>query len=327
MASTTTEFLTYLASRCNNELALCDVTWALCQSSETFLRIWMRFFFGEDFDISKITGFHRELPDSQGMGARADFVIYMKDEPKPYVIEVKIYDEKHHFEQYEKAYNIPQEHLGYIVNYTLDPDKVKKWSDFVDELKKKEIPEEEKSLIDGYCEYVNRVCHIMKAEHRIELDKTASLYDLILLFGELVDKETSFYISKGYSTKWEATIESRRAYMEVIYKNDTENWGRVWPFIGLFYDKRNPRIVAGFEKESGWGRPVYEFLARKTDLIGEVQTQYCSLEIQSAGFFWQLSDSAKEKFNHESLDGQRDILVYFLEEVLSFPAKVLEKCR
>ena len=43
------------------------------------------------------------MPDEAGQGSRADFVITLKDDPKPYVIEVKIFDGDHHFEQYLKA--------------------------------------------------------------------------------------------------------------------------------------------------------------------------------------------------------------------------------
>lgn len=322
----TDSFFQYLAVRYYHENDLSNMTWALCLASRTFMRFWMQFFF-EDFDIDTIREFHRELPDENGKNSRADFVIFVKGSQTPYVIEVKIGDRGQHFEQYIDAYGIDKNHLGYIVNYQWNEEGfvVKQWKEFYDYLLAQDVPEEEQDLINGYCNYLKQVCHMVKAEHRIDLEKMTSLYDLMLLFAELVDNETDAYHSEGYDTVWKATPNSRRAYMEVHYKEGPESWKRVWPFIGLWYDNQNPRLAIQFERDAGWGKPVYEYLR---DHIGQCKPgHYCTgPEISRNWVYFSLSPEAKEAFEKaETIEQQRTILKAFVEEVLRYPLAIYKE--
>lgn len=327
--STTESFFQNLAVRYYHENDLSNITWALCQASKTFMRLWMQFFF-EGFDIETIREFHRELPDEKSGDSRADFVIYVDNSNTPYVIEVKIGDRGHHFQQYINAYSIDEAHLGYIVNYPWKEEgfEVKQWKEFYDHLIKQDIPEDEQALINGYCDYLKRVCHMAKAENLIDLEKMSSLYDLVLLFTELVDNETDIYHSVGYDTKWRATPNSRREYMEVRYKDAPDSWKRVWPCIGLWYDNYSPRIGVKFENEAGWGKPVYEFIKKNIDKCHP--GKYCSvpsLLSNKSGALFELSSFAKDEFNNaKDIDQQRTILKSFLDEVLQYPVVIYKSC-
>ena len=322
-------FFGFLASRYSDENDLSNVTWALCQSSGWFMETWMRFFF-PFFDTGRITGFYREMADDEGKGSRADFVITVEGESKPYVIEVKIWDDGHHFEQYLEAYRIGKERLGYIVNYPLSYKdfKVRSWSEFFDHLKDSSIPEQDKEVVHAYCEYLKRVCVIMRAENKIDIEKTASLQDLILLFGDLVNRETESYRTIGFDTpKWESTLTARRAYLELSYKSGPWSNTKLWPCFGLWFDNQNPRICAEFEKEKGWGKPVFDFLKANVELFGEMEVKYTSLPRISpkVGAIFDFSEYALDAFNKaETVDEQREIMKRFLDEVLLFPLRLSE---
>ena len=97
--------------RFSKENDLSDITWVMCQTSESFQELFLNFFF-PDICFNNIQSFTREFSRED---SRVDF--YIENNGNTYIIECKINDKNHHFEQYTNAYNIKNECLGYITNY------------------------------------------------------------------------------------------------------------------------------------------------------------------------------------------------------------------
>ena len=135
MGKTLVNFFDALALKFRNENDLSDVTWSMVQASPYFKEKWLHLFF-PNLDIASVDYVEREVRDKKGYGSRADFVISTLD-GVTFVIEVKKGDTNHHFGQYEEAYGIPKERLGYIVNYKLEREgyNVIEWSSFYGILK------------------------------------------------------------------------------------------------------------------------------------------------------------------------------------------------
>ncbi len=121
-------FFENLAYRKRNENDLSDVTWALCMASHSFQTLFLNFFFSS-VEFSDITMFEREKSEGD---SRPDFLI--ENSGLIYLIECKINDRNHHFEQYTSTFGIPNERLGYITNYKMFKDGfiVKTWEEFYD---------------------------------------------------------------------------------------------------------------------------------------------------------------------------------------------------
>ena len=105
-------FISNLSLRLNSENNLSDITWTMCQTSDAFQNVFLQFFFPKE----KFTEVYlqRELPDED---CRPDF--YFEHDGKVFLIECKIWDRNHHFEQYTKQFKISNEQLGYITNYPM----------------------------------------------------------------------------------------------------------------------------------------------------------------------------------------------------------------
>lgn len=178
------KFFTALSERAYKENDLSDVTYAMCESDICFKKFFLDFFFAKDNLDASSTSIEREHSTDWG---RPDFWIRTKD-GSLYIVEVKIWDGNHHFEQYYdilKGKNVKDdslvnkegrneiwEHLGYIANYEAVKNievnigkgkqsvntlcKVATWKDFVEKLEgenKFKAP-----MIVAYIQYVKCVC-------------------------------------------------------------------------------------------------------------------------------------------------------------------------
>ena len=317
----TASFFNNLAQRFGKENDLSDITWTMCQASPAFMGLWVHFFFPE-LDLSTIESIDREISDSIGEGSRVDFLITVEGE-KPYLIEVKIWDQNHHFGQYEKAYGIEKERLGYITNYPHRQEgyDVKQWKDFYHYLSTApNIPEEESSLIAAYCEYLRNVCGIIMIDGIIDIEKMSSLYDLTVVFHELANGQTDVYNTHRYKKDFS---QDACKYTCLIAKyNNIPEWGTQYPIIGIWYDKK-PRICAGFFNLSDWCKTICDFMSANKSRFGEIEREYCSTPENDEGFFFYLTGKYQEEFkNAPSSEEQKVILRNFLDEVLQYPAKL-----
>ena len=175
------KFFTALSERAYKENDLSDVTYAMCESDICFKRFFLNFFFNKDNLDASSTSIEREHSTDWG---RPDFWIRGKDGTL-YIVEVKIWDGSHHFEQYydilagsnalkdSSDKNVCRnntkiwERLGYIANYDSIKTikvfndrsaekicgKVATWKEFITELEDWEDP-----IIAAYVQYVRNVC-------------------------------------------------------------------------------------------------------------------------------------------------------------------------
>lgn len=180
-----TKFFEAFAERAYKENDLSDVTYAMCEASRAFKQFFLDFFFGRETLEASTATINREYSEAWG---RPDFRIRAGD--VTYIVEVKIWDGNHHFEQYfnilsgkrpdggadanEKETRKIWSRLGYITNYdtiknvsvkTSDGGEVSAsklgcqvatWKEFVTELEKYEGLND--PMIRAYMGYVRNVC-------------------------------------------------------------------------------------------------------------------------------------------------------------------------
>lgn len=323
MDSAISLFFKNLAWRLGKENDLSDITWAMCQASQTFFTLWMHFFF-PDLDVSMIDGIEREVPDECGDGSRVDFFIRIKDD-KPYLIEVKISDQNHHFGQYEKAYGINKERLGYITNYPLQKEgyEVKQWKEFYKYLKDNlsVVSDEDATLISAYCNYLTQVCSMIVIDHKIDLEKMTSLYDLTVLSRELADISCDEFKSSHYNTNNRDNV--RWIYLGVDYRVPAE-WRMQYPFIGILFSHPTPRICAGFDKRQGWSKTIVDFMKSNASRFHEIQCEFCTEpNLEDGEYYFYLKDEMLKRFkNAEDVETQKNILRNFIKEVLIYPVRL-----
>lgn len=310
-----------LAQRFGKENDLSDITWAMCQASPAFKELWIHFFF-PDLDLLTVESIEREIPDDSGNGSRVDFLINIENQ-KPYLVEVKIWDQKHHFGQYEKAYGIDKERLGYITNYPYRQEgyQVKQWNEFYRHLVDANgIPEEERSLICAYCEYLRNICGIVMIDGIIDIEKMSSLYDLTLVFHELANGQTDVYETHRYRKDF--SYDNCKYTCLIAKYCDIPEWGTQYPVIGIWYNNK-PRIAAGYYEARDWCKSICDFMSANHSSFNEVPRTYCSNPKTDSGYFFYLSDEYLERFkNASSSEEQKVILRNFLDEVLQYPAKL-----
>ena len=294
----------------------------MCQASPTFLRLWINFFF-DKLDADLVEDIQREVPAGEGKSSRVDFYIKVKGDNIPYLIEVKIGDQNHHFGQYDEDYGIPPERLGYITNY---PHKekgydVKQWRSFHKYLIGKDISTaQEKELISGYAEYLKNVCNIIMLNELIDIEIMTGLYGLTVVFQELADVETEQYDSKLYNNS--DGIGVRWIYYRVRYR-DFSQWPDQYPFVGILYSYPSVRICGGFDKRKTWAKEAVQFMSSNTKLFDQIELKYCSRPYLDGDWFFDLSDYALEAFNAaKTIDEQKDVLRGFIREILEFPIKL-----
>ena len=163
-----TDFFAHIAIRMGKENDLSDVTWAMLQTSDTFFNAFLDFFFPQ-VAFSGVINMEREKSEDD---SRPDFhFIYNGD---TYVIENKIYDQNHHFEQYTSTFGVSPERLGYITNYPMEhkPYIVHTWKEFYCYLGQQKVPDAEQNLWRGYLSYIKNVCSIEIFTKPMNLDHT-----------------------------------------------------------------------------------------------------------------------------------------------------------
>lgn len=327
-------FFANLTARFGKENDLSDITWAMCQTSPCFKEIWINFFFEGKINISDVEYIEREVPDSNNSGSRVDFKLTLKTDSLPYLIEVKIWDQDHHFGKYEEAYgengiSLDKSRLGYITNYYLKQDgyDVRQWREFYETLQRKiasnVIPDEEQELIIGYSEYLKNVCGINMITEKIDLTKLNSLFDLTIVLRELSEYSNGTIDVKNYNTTHRDDL--RWLFLEVDYKQ-INGWGRQFPFLGIIFGNQEaPYICAGFDYRKGWSRDIVDYMRNNSTLFSRIKREYCTAPRLDKDIVFYLSDFAKTKFAEASgLAEQKEILKCFIDEVLMFPVNLLK---
>lgn len=261
------DFISNLSLRFNSENNLSDITWTMCETSDCFLTAFLDFFFpGVPFGEIYL---EREAADGD---CRPDF--QFEHDGKKYLIECKIWNRKHHFEQYTKKFKITNEQLGYITNYPLLKEgfSVHTWTELYIYLNKK-IPKEEESLWNSYLEYLKEVCQIFIPKQPMNLDGMFSLYTFYRSLDEVFIADNDMFASSLYDSRKDTNNGGNLfctprdgvmgKYFEVKFKN--VKLKQTWGWMGVYFEREHPQICIGFDYREGWGKPVYDLLLSKID--------------------------------------------------------------
>lgn len=192
-------FFYYLGDRIYNENRLSDITWAFCKSNTVFQYQFLSFLFGENDDFKQEIDLIREFTrwnDLDSKYSRPDFYFSLNDQE--YIIEVKINDLNHHFEDYNATFSDAKK--SYITNYFIEDKSsnsrenftIKTWEAFYLHLQKINKPH-----FNAYCTYLAKVCRISKIE-TMDLSNLKSLTDFHKTIEKILDETNN--ISKGNTT-------------------------------------------------------------------------------------------------------------------------------
>jgi hypothetical protein len=303
--SVITNFFGNLALRVNKENNLSDVTWSMCQASEAFCGLFLRFFFPV-VEFNDIRRFEREVSNND---SRVDFAI--DNGCTTYLIECKINDQNHHFEQYTNAYGIPPERLGYIVNYNMKQEgfDVKTWEQLYDYLEKNPPDNEsEKILFEAYLEYLKGVCGIIKITKKMDLQGIHSLYGFNQVLKSLINRETGNF-SLSYCSR-----DFKEEYIGYKFEVTSPDKETIWLNMGIWYKYEKPIITIGVWKQEGWGKPFYD--AIKDMKQPQIYAKDAS-EDDGCYYFYASKQFYKEFSDAITVDEQKGVLQRFMDEVLN----------
>ena len=313
------DFIVNLSFRFKGENDLSDITWAMCQTSDSFKRAFVHFFFPGLITTDEIF-LQREYSEDD---SRPDF--YFQAGDQEYLIECKIYDTNHHFEQYIKRFKILPNQLGYITNYPLRKEgfEVHTWTEFYLFLQRR-IPKEESPLWQGYLEYLKNICSIFITKTPMNLDGMFSLYTLYRSLDEVFAFDNERYSSVLYNSKKDTnnggnfTGSTPREgvmgkYFEVSFK--VGRMRKAWGWMGVYFEREHPLICVGFDNRDGWGKPVYSLLMGKLDDLMEGEYFEAPYYDDETDAFWFDFNKAEEFNNLTDSMKQTELLKLFLAEV------------
>lgn len=256
------QFLSEISGYYYHENDLSNITVALCNSCVVFRDIFVRFFF-RDIDVDSILSVVREVPDNNCAGCRVDVMIETTN--GRYLIEVKINDRHQHFDEYPKAYEIPANHLGYIVNYEYSQRgfDVKRWIDFYRHLKRENDKIDDEvghSLICGYLEYMSRVCSIVDFSEPMKFENISGIHQFFAIASAKLTIEAENYsvIARKITnpTSGIRMAPFTNLSFDIVFKRRKTITGYVYLYHGLGYDPAvyiaipvdaNSRIVAAIK--------------------------------------------------------------------------------
>ena len=337
------KLLDSMAMRLKGENNLSDVTWAFCETSQTFKRLFLSFFFEEIGQYADDIYIERER---QCGNNRVDF--FFEHDGQNYIIENKIDDRCQHFGEYDKAFGVKPERFGYIMNYNdflwnglSRKDyagrgyQIRTWESFYDYLEtaktEEEMSEEEQKLILSYQTYLTNVCNIVKIKQPMKLSALSGL----MSFFQLLNKKVLYIDHENFQVR--------------VYINGREtkfggNWGRVYPedcVFGRFFSvtfrtfKRNkesygwfglycrandnPLLGVGFDNYNGWGQTVYK-------LIEPTLKEKDSEWYEDDGMLWfdMSEDEFKKLDSATSIEEQTELLQNFVCKALESVVRIYE---
>jgi len=268
------KFFTALSERAHRENDLSDLTYALCEADLVFKQFFLDFFFKKErIDASRAI-IEREYSETCG---RPDFHIQAGN--KKYIVEVKIFDGNHHFEQYfnilahkavdagTKLANMETgqdawKRLGYIANYdsiknvvvftdesgrNITADElchVATWKEFVMELERYKFFND--PVISAYIKYVRKVCPF--DDFQIKSDWEISIKDFLSLkdFDEAIEEAITECRCTEYGLSFGSQFMGR--IFEWEYKGKS-----VCGWLGACYTNKGAVVCVTFANKSGWG--------------------------------------------------------------------------
>ena len=264
-------FLEALSLRMRKENDLSDITYAMCESNIVFRQFFLDFFFPFAHLIAEKVEIAREHSHALG---RPDFWITRRDTGEVFIVEVKIWDGNHHFDQYFGILRDRNngcadfdsvcvwQHLGYIANYEINEANGKSivdlgcnvttWMKFVNRLEQYHSFND--SLIESYVRYVKAVCpfdafnvddYLLNAD---DFKKVRSLTQDIEAAIEVSDRCHRY----NGSTRYFYSQYRMGRFFSLAIDDDRTAWG----WFGVYYLASGVSICIEFEDRDGWGRIV-----------------------------------------------------------------------
>ena len=290
-----TRFFRALSERAYKENNLSDITYAMCEADLKFRQYFLDFFFRHARLDAKEVTIEREHYDRQG---RPDFWIEKPKDKTPFIVEVKIWDGKHHFEDYFKILSKGDKvtvesnawkRLGYIANYSSIKDvplvgntrvgevcRVATWKEFVKGIEHYACYDD--PIVAAYVEYVKRVCPFddfsvcegWKIDVKDFLD--------IRRFEENVDaaiNDASRYGCKLYRTarRFRSQQWMGQYFEWTIGGNSSLSGKTVWGWLGVYYKNGGAVVCVEFENKPGWGKEICE---RYANIANDGYLRFCS---------------------------------------------------
>lgn len=280
------KFFKALSERAYKENDLSDVTYSMCESNKVFRQFFLDFFFRSfNIDAQAVT-ITREYATEWG---RPDFYIRRGDEL--FIVEVKIWDGSHHFEQYKGILDEKNgkedvgkgnwKRLGYIANYEgikqiqINDNGFKTpkdlccpaytWKDFVTELEKFSCFYD--PAISAYVEYVKRVCpydNFNIGNQQLNLSDFNSVRQFENAVVDAIcalEKSNYCNLSSYYKSPRYFISQHRMGHffefdLPVDNKQNDSSEKRVWGWVGAYYRNEGAVVCVEFEDRDGWGKPV-----------------------------------------------------------------------
>ncbi len=310
-------FFTVLAERQGGrENDLSDLTWAMCQASDAFKAAFVRFFFPA-LDPDTVENIDREVATD---GARPDFALTCKDGTQ-YLVEVKIWNRNQHFGQYEKAFDIPSERLGYIVNYALRVEgyTVHTWEEFYKYLADK-APADERDVWAGYRAYVKTTCWIFDRTTPIrphDEDFENAITQLISRAISTVGDEK--VACELYGNRSRNLITGDNIGREFQFRQTDGTVGDTWGSFAVYnYNGDTPAIYVAFKRYDNWGGPFTRCF--------DTDEKVARLDRDHVNAFWEgnalwVELDPAEFFACPTIEGQEEILRRFLYDVITTPVE------
>lgn len=329
--SMVSSFFNALSTKMWKENDLSDITWSMCQASPYFFNYFIHFFFPE-LDIKTIVEFERERPDEQNCGSRVDFLIKVQNDEVPYLIEVKINDRNQHFGQYDEAYGVTPDRLGYITNYPLAQegyDRIRQWSELYNNLDADitSLPvSSEKSLMEGYLTYVKNVCGIIKLTKPMNIKGLYSMFELFSVLNNLTTREEKDFSLTKYGLSGTETGCNFQIWFHLNYKHPFWESKKEGGLIGLWYNVEQPIISMGFQNRSEWGESIYQIINDKVIRPHiMLESEYYGQPYTSDDMIYiDMKPEVVDEFDKcEDVHLQERILYNFMDEVLRLPIKLL----
>ena len=296
------KFFENLSVKFRNENALSDMTWAMCETSETFRKIFLKFFF-PNYNFNNIIEFRREYSSGN---SRPDF--FIKNSDDIFLVEVKIYDTNHHFDQYTLEFEIPKSNLGYITNYNLYQNEysVKTWKGLFEYLDNEidKLTDDEKLLFSAYLTYISNICSIRKITNKMDLKNLQTILD----FNETLKEVTNFETSTFRIENYKQDIKGYRTGYYFKVTDLTEKKKDIWIWIGAYFGTDNHQICIAVESGEGWGKPFYDIIDPK--LIENEDNTYFFYPTQDTNYFNSLETYGEQK------QYLKDFLIEVVQEYL-----------
>lgn len=235
-------FFAHLSSRLYSENNLSDITWALCQASNTFKQYFLNFIFDNAVDYNEPFDIIREYSESNT--GRPDLFFQCGDQSK-YIIEVKIYDKNDHFDQYKKDF--PKATFGFIANYEMESQSgiyIKTWESFYNYLteiiKSDRIDSDEITLIKGYLVYLKEVCAIMEIK-KMNFANISSLYYFTHIIEKIIKSEKNCDIYNKMTSRSSDEYSGKYfSYKSTSFKKT------IYPWYGIFHSAYDENIYISF---------------------------------------------------------------------------------